>query len=221
VSDPERRCVVDLARPAQIARYAGRTVLVASVIPTGLFYATMALAGLQAAVLVAVGWYYLCLLWRTLRRRPVLGATMLGAGLFTARTLTVFWTGSAYLYFLQPVAGTVATATSFAVTALAGRPLVERLAHDFVPIPPVLSERLRAAKFFDYTSFLWALTYGINAVGTVWLLTSSSLGAFLLLKTLLSPVLTGAAIAATYLLFRRLTARAGVEVRWQTRAVTA
>jgi hypothetical protein len=123
------------------------------------------------------------------------------------------------LFFLQSVAGTVATATSFAVTALAGRPLLERLTHDFVPVPPALSERLRATRFFGYASLLWTLTYVVNAVGTVWLLTSSSLGAFLLLKTLLSPLLTGVTIAITYLLFRRLLHREGVHLRWLPRAV--
>ena len=59
----------------------------------------------------------------------------------------------------------------------------------------------------------------VNAVGTVWLLTSSSLGAFLLMKTLLSPVLTGLAIAISYLLFRRMMHREGVRLRWLPRAV--
>jgi hypothetical protein len=39
------------------------------------------------------------------------------------------------------------------------------------------------------------------------------------MKTLLSPVLTGLAIAITYLLFRRLMQREGVHLRWLPRAV--
>ena len=46
--------------------------------------------------------------------------------------------------------------------------------------------------------------YGINAAGTVWLLVYSSLNSFVLMKTLLSPLLTGVAIAATYLVLRRI-----------------
>ncbi len=206
-----------MARPSAIAAHAARTVLLASVIPMGVFYATLSTLGLSTAILVTAGWYYAGLLIRLVRRRPVLGAAVLGAGLMTVRAIVAFWTGSAYLYFLQPVAGTVATATSFAVTAMAGRPLLERLAHDFVPVPPSLSEHLRASRFYGYTSMLWALMYAVNAIGTVWLLTSSSLGAFLLLKTLLSPVLTGATIAITYLLLRRLLRRRGVRLRWSPR----
>jgi hypothetical protein len=36
----------------------------------------------------------------------------------------------------------------------------------------------------------------------------------MLLKTLLSPVLTGVAIAATYLVLRRTLRREGVHLRW-------
>jgi hypothetical protein len=208
-----------MARPWAILVHAARTVLLASVIPMGVFYAALSVFGLSTAILVTVGWYYAGLLIRLIRRRPLIGAAMLGAGLMTVRAAVAFWTSSAYLFFLQSVAGTIVTATSFAVTALAGRPLLERLTHDFVPVPPALTERLRATRFFGYTSLLWTLTYIVNAVGTVWLLTSSSLGAFLLMKTLLSPVLTGLAIAITYLLFRRLMQREGVHLRWLPRAV--
>lgn len=209
--------VIDMAHPSVIAAHAARTILIASVIPMGVFYAAMSTLGLSAAIVTTVGWYYAVLLLRLIRRRPVIGAAALGAGLMTVRATVAFWTGSSFLFFLQPVAGTVATAVSFAVTALAGRPLLERLAHDFVPVPPALSRRLRATRFFSYTSLLWALMYVANAVGTVWLLTSSSLGVFLLLKTVLSPVLTGATIAVTYLLFRRFMRREGVRLRWQPR----
>jgi len=207
-------CFIEVGCPRAIAAHAGRTVLVASLIPTGIFYLVMSLISLPFAIASTVAWYYGVLLSRVVRRRPVVGAAMIGAGLMSLRAIVVFWTGSTYLYFLQPVAGTVATATAFALTALAGRPLIERLAHDFVPVPPALSERLRAARFFDYTSVLWSLTYAINAAGTVWLLSSSSLGMFLLLKSFLGPVLTASAVSVTYLLLRRLLRREGVHLRW-------
>jgi hypothetical protein len=150
-----------------------------------------------------------------------MGAVCLGAGLMTVRAAVTFWTGSAFLYFLQPVAGTVATATAIAVTALAGRPMLERLMHDFVPMPGALSERLHANRFFGYTSVIWTLVYLVNAAGTVWLLTNASLGGFLVLKTVLSPVLTGSAVVASYLLFRWLMRREGVQIRWQRTDVGA
>jgi len=206
--------VIELPGAAQIVRRAGATVLVATVFPMTVFYLTFALTGLKVAVAATVVWYYSGLLWRFARGRPMLGAAVLGAGLLTLRAVLMFWTGSAFLYFLQPVAGTVATATAIALTALAGRPLLERLAHDFFPLPPPLTERLRANRFFQYASVVWALTYLVNAVGTVWLLSSSSVGSFLVLKTLLSPLLTGLAVALTYGLLRVLMRRERVHIRW-------
>ena len=211
--------VIDLDRPVAIAVHAARTVLLTSVLPMAAFYLTLSLAGLRAAVVVTAGWYYAGLLVRWSRRRPILGAAALGAGLMTIRAVVTFWTGSTFVYFLQPVAGTVVTATSIAVTGLAGRPLLERLAHDFVKLPPALSQRMHASGFFRHSSWLWAVVYFVNAAGTVWLLTTSSVGGFILMKTLLSPALTGAAIVATYLLFRALMRREGVRIRWQPSAV--
>ena len=207
-------CVIDMARPSTIARHAARTVLLASIVPSVVFYVTLRTGGLSWAIAAALTWYFGVLATRRLRGRPIAGAAMLGAALMTTRAALVFWTGSAFLYFLQPVAGTVATATSFAVTALAGRPLIERLAHDFVPVPPDLSERLRRGRFFHHTSALWACAYAVNAIGTVWLLTYSSLGAFILIKSLLSPLLTGSTAALTFLLFKRWIRREGIHLTW-------
>ena len=210
-----------MAHPRAIASHAARTVLFASVLPMAVFYTALSIAGLNVAIVLTLCWYYAGLVVRRLRKRPILGATMLGAVLMTVRAGVGLWTGSAFLYFLQPVAGTVATATSFAVTALAGRPLLEHLAHDFVPVPAALSEQLRGNRFFGYASALWAAMYVANAAGTVWLLTNSSLGAFLLLKTLLSPLLTGATVAVTVLLLHRLLRREGVRLRWPRRGEPA
>lgn len=208
------RHVVDMPGPGAIARRALGTLLVVSIVPMAVFYSAYALSGLHAAVGATVAWYYAGLLVQFARRKPILGAALLGAGLLTIRTVVMFWTGSTFLYFLQPVAGTVATATAIAATALTGRPLIDRLAHDFCPFPPALSERLRANRFFHYASALWALTYFINAAGTVWLLSRSSLGGFLVLKTVLSPTLSGATVCLTYLTFRWLMRKEGVQIRW-------
>jgi len=201
-----------MAHPLAIARQAGRTVLLVSALPTALFYVTMSAAGLAPAIAVTLGWYYGTLVLKAARKKPIVGAAMLGAALITTRAIVALSTGSAFIYFLQPVAGTVITAASLALTALAGRPLLERLAHDFVPVPAALTDRLRAAKYFHRASALWSLMYVGNAVGTVWLLTSNSLGSFLVLKTVLSPVLTGIAVGLSYFLLRRLLRREGVRL---------
>ncbi|HEY2042453.1 MAG TPA: VC0807 family protein [Jatrophihabitans sp.] len=221
MDSPAARHVVDMPGPRAIARRALGTLLVVSILPMAVFYTSYAVGGLRAAVGVTVAWYYAGLLWRVGRRKPVLGAALLGAGLLTIRAVVMFWTGSAFLYFLQPVAGTVATATAIAATALTGRPLIDRLAHDFCPFSPALSERLRENRFFHYASALWALTYFINAAGTVWLLSRSSVGGFLMVKTVLSPMLSASTLLLTYLTFRWMMRKEGVQIRWGEVPATA
>jgi hypothetical protein len=190
-----------------------RTVIV-SVLPMLAFYTTLSLYGLRAAALLTASGYYVALLARVLRKKPVLAAALLAAGLLGLRTVIVFLTGSAFIYFLQPVAGTVAVATAFAATAIAGRPVLERLAHEFCPIAPELSHHLRSARFFSWLSLVWAATYGVNAAGTVWLLTTSSLHGFILIKAFAGPVLTLTAALITFALFRGTVRRRNLRIRW-------
>jgi uncharacterized membrane protein len=195
-----------------IVRKAGSTILIASLLPAAVFYVTLTLSSLRVAVAVTLGWYYAGLLWSHLRGRPVLAAAMLGAGLLTLRAVVTFWTNSSFLYFLQPVAGTIATATAFAVTALAGRPLLDRLVHEFCPLPAALSSRLRANHYFRWVSLVWTLAYLINAAGTVYLLSTASLGGFLMFRAVLSPLLVTMTVIASYVLFRVMMRREGVHV---------
>lgn len=190
-----------------------RVVLV-SLLPMAVFYTTLSLAGVRAAALVTATLYYAGLLTRVLRRQPVLAAALFAAGLLGLRTVTVFCTGSAFLYFLQPVAGTVAVATTFAATALAGRPVIERLAHDFCPLTPELSAQLRSAQYFNWVSLVWTVSYGINAAGTVWLLTTASLNGFIMFKAILGPMLTLTAAVASYLVLLRTMRERNVRIRF-------
>jgi hypothetical protein len=115
--------IIDMPGWRPIVKRAATTVLTVSLLPMAVFYASLSLFGLRTAVLTTVGWYYAGLLLKIVRRKPVVGAAMVGAGLLSIRALITFLTGSAFIHFLQPVAGTVATATVFAATAtaLAGR----------------------------------------------------------------------------------------------------
>jgi hypothetical protein len=196
----------------EIARKAGSTMLTASLLPAVVFYLTLTLSTLRIAVAITLVWYYAGLLWMHLRGKPMLAAAMLGAGLLTLRAVLAFWTNSSFLYFLQPVAGTIATATAFSVTALAGRPLLDRLVHDFCPLPAALSSRLRANHYFRYVSLVWTLAYLVNAAGTVWLLSTSSIGGFLMLRALLSPLLVTVTVIVSYVLFRVMMRREGVHL---------
>ena len=197
-----------------IVKQVTSTLVIVSVLPMAVFYTTMSLFGLRTAALATVGLYYAGLLVKLARGKPVLAAALLTAGLLSLRTIIMLFTGSALVYFLQPVAGTVAVATMIALTALAGRPILDRLAHEFCPFPKDLSAHLRQARFFSRISAVWSVTYLVNACGTVWLLTNASLGGFILLKSTLSPAITAAAVLVSYGIFRMSVRGQHVRLRW-------
>ena len=218
----------DAARPAQvidlpgwrpIVRQVFTTLALVSALPMAVFYTTMTLYGLRAAALATVSLYYGALLLKVLRHKPILAAALLTAGLLSIRTVVMFLTGSAFIYFLQPVAGTVALATVIAASALAGRPVLDRLAHEFCPFPAELSDRLRKQGFFSRLSAVWSIAYLINAVGTIWLLRSMSVGGFVVLKSVLGPALTITAVAASLLYFHLSMRSQGVHIRWRPTGV--
>jgi hypothetical protein len=213
-ADPTPLQLIEMPGWRPILRQVLTRVLMVSLLPMAVFYLTVSTLGLRAAALTTAAGYYGVLLTRLLRRRPVLAAAFFTAGLLALRTVVVFCTGSAFLYFIQPVIGTVAVATTFAASVLVGRPVLERLAHDFCPISTDLSQHLRKARFFDWLSIVWATTYGVNAVGTTWLLTNASLNGFLVVKAVLGPVITMTAATTSYLLFRVMMRRHQVRLRW-------
>jgi len=207
--------VIDMPGLRPIAKHLLTTLLVVSLLPMAVFYITMSMFGLRAAALVTVSVYYVGLLVKVVRRKPILAAALLTAGLLSIRTLVMFLNGSAFVYFVQPVAGTVGLATAIAATALAGRPVLDRLAHEFCPFPDELSARLRKAQFFTRLSIVWATTYLINAVGTVWLLRTMSVSGFVVFKSVLGPSLTIGAVVASLLYFRIAMRNQNVSIRWQ------
>ena len=220
---------VSAARPAQVIDLPGwrpivrkvfTTLALVSALPMAVFYTALSIYGLRAAALATVSVYYGALLVKVLRRQPILAAALLTAGLLSIRTVVIFLTGSAFIYFLQPVAGTAALATVIAASALAGRPVLDRLAHEFCPFPAELSAHRRQQRFFSRLSAVWAVTYLINAVGTIWLLRSMSVGGFVVLKSVLGPALTITAVAASLLYFHLAMRNQDVHIRWRPRTAT-
>jgi hypothetical protein len=211
------RQVIDLPGWRPVVRQVFTTVALVSALPMAVFYLALSLYGLRAAGLATVSLYYGALLLKVLRRKPILAAALLTAALLSIRTVVMFLTGSSFIYFLQPVAGTVALATVIAASALAGRPILDRLAHEFCPFPAELSTHLREQRFFSRLSAVWAVTYLINAVGTIWLLRSMSVGGFVVLKSVLGPALTVTAVAASLLYFHLAMRKQHVHVRWRQR----
>lgn len=202
----------DIPRLPALARHALPNVLEGTVIPVTVFFVTMRLVGVWGALIAGLCWAYGALAWRLISRRRIPGLLLLGAATLTARSGVAFATGSVFVYFLQPTLGTALVATAFLVSVTIKRPLAERLAHDFCPLPPALLANGHVRRFFLRVSLLWAFVGIANVSVTLWLLLSQSIGTFVIARSATSLVLTGGAIAISTIWFLRSMRRHGVLV---------
>jgi uncharacterized membrane protein len=191
----------------RMARHAVPHVLEATVIPLVLFYVFMWAVGVYGALVVALLWSYAALGRRVFRGERLPGILVLGALTLTARTAISLASGSVFIYFLQPTLGTLAVSAAFLFSVPVGRPLAERLAADFCPLPIELTSHPRTQRFFARISLLWALVYMTNATVTMWLLLSQPLGIYLVATKVISLTLTGSAIAVSTIWFKRSVQR--------------
>lgn len=206
--------VLHLPSPIASLRHALPAILEGVVGPFAVFYLFLAVVGLRGALFAGLGWTYLVIGRRIARGERPPATVLLGAALLTVRTAISFATGSAFLYFVQPTAGTCIVALIFLATALARRPLIERLAHDFCPLDPNVTSRPAVRRFFIQISVLWAAVMMANAGLVLWLLVTSSLEAFVVERTAVTWSLTGAAIVVSTLWFLRTMRHSGIKVRW-------
>jgi hypothetical protein len=200
----------EMPRLRTLARHAVPHVVESTVIPLALFLLTLHFLGVWGAVLIGLGWTYGAVVRRLLMGQRVPGILLLASVTLTARTVIAMASGSVVVYFLQPTLGTALVAGAFLLSVPLRRPLAERLARDFCPIPSGVLAHAPVRRFFLQISLLWAFTQLANATVTLWLLLSQSLATFLVAKTLVSWGLTGGAIVVSTLWFRRSMRRHGV-----------
>ena len=103
---------------------------------------------------------------------------------------------------------------AFLASALAGRPLAERLARDFCPFDPEAASHPLLRLFFLRLSWLWAFTSLVNAAVTLWLLLTQSATTFVLVKAALGPLFTTATLAIAVTWFRVRMRREGLHLRF-------
>ncbi|MHB1447017.1 MAG: VC0807 family protein [Acidimicrobiales bacterium] len=207
---------LELPHPRHLLKTAAFRLVESTIAPLVLFYGLLSVTSLRVGLLAALGWSYAAMLVRIRGRKRIPGVLLLGAVLLTVRTSLALATGSVFVYFLQPTLATFVVAGLFLVSIRSSQPLVERLAHDFCPLPESLMSAGKLRQFFLQISLLWALVYAVNGAATLILLLTSSLGTFLVLRTIGSTALTVSAIACSYLWFRSSLRREGVVLRWAT-----
>jgi hypothetical protein len=192
-----------LPRVGALLRHAGPRVLEGMVLPVAVFLVALRFLGVAGAVAAGLGFSYAAVGWRLAAGRRVPGLLILGAVTLTARSVLTLATGSVFLYFLQPTLGTALVATAFLLSMRTRRPLAERLARDFCPIPTEVLERAPVRRFFTQITLLWAATQLANALITLWLLLTESVGVFVVARTAVSLALTASAITVSVVWFRR------------------
>jgi hypothetical protein len=206
--------VLMMPPPRRALRHALPVVLEGILGPLLVFYLLLVLAGFRGALIAALTWSYLALGRRLLKRERVSMLLLFGTVLLTLRTVVAFVTGSAFLYFAQPTAGTVAISVALLVSAIVGRPFTQRFAHDFCPMDPAIMKRPLVRRFFIRISVLWATVLMLNAGLVFWLLVSSSLRSFVLERSVVTYGLTAIAILISISGFMAMMRRDGITVQW-------
>jgi hypothetical protein len=202
---------------AVVVRRGGPKVVEATLVPGALFYICLVLGGLGVAYLAALTWVYGCIGRRWVQRRPLSVLLVLSAVGITARTGVAVWSGSAFVYFVQPVAVTVLTGTVFLLSLVVDRPLIGRFAGDFWPMTPETAANPGVVSLFRGLTLLWAGVNLTTAALTFGLLVSLPLATFVALKQVTGLGITVAAIAVTIIWSHRIACREGI-VRAPARA---
>ncbi len=192
------------------------SLLIACLVPAGLFCSITVLAGVWPAILAALAWSYGAIAWRAATGRRTSGLLILIAIVLTGRTLLALLADSTFLYFLQPIISDGVVATAFLLSLATARPLVARLAGDFYPMdhepapapadprpppPPPLFWRL---------TLLWALLCLGKAGATLWMLLALDVETFVLVRDASLQTLNILAVAGTIALAVRVARKEGL-----------
>jgi hypothetical protein len=196
--------VFELPRLTTVLLHALPKFVEGVIAPVAVFYAALLLLGLKGALIAAVVWVYAGIAYRLIRRRPIPGTLLLAALGVTVRAGLAAATGSVVLYFLQPTLGTLMVSIAFLASVPLRKPLALKLATDMVPMPEAFLAHSRVRRFFLRITLLWSVVLLCNAVVSLWLLLSQSIGFYLWFRTGLVTALGAAAVAASVWGFRRL-----------------
>ena len=180
-----------------VARRLGPQIVEATLIPSLLFFGCALVFGVWVAFVAALGWSYTAVLRRLVARRPVPALLVLSTVGLTVRTLVALGSRSTFVYFFQPVVGTSVLGTVFLVSALAGRPLISRFAHDFCALTPEISSRPGVVQLYRRLTYLWAAVNFLAALTTFALLRALPVTAFVALRPVAMWIITATGIVVT------------------------
>jgi uncharacterized membrane protein len=197
--DPDETRSTSLSK-IRVLKMVGRrslpSLIEATIIPTVLFYGFFVTVGAAAAMLAALVWSYGSVLRRVISGQRIPGVLQLAVAGLTVRTV-VGLAGGTFLYFLQPVATTLALALVFLTSLWFGRPMIARLASDFCPIHVDIADRPGVVRLFSGLTLMWAGVHLLSAGVTFALLMSLATPTFVAIKGFISLAITFTAVTFT------------------------
>lgn len=209
LSDPTPPAISKAAIFVAIVRRSAPHLIEASLVPTALFYCCLVLVGIGAAYAVALVWLYAAVVGRLVRRRAVPPLIVLAAIGITIRTAVSIASGSTFVYFAQPVLGSLLVGCVFLVSVALGRPMVQALALEFWPLTPEMLADPTVVRLLRRLTFLWAaVNFAIGAL-TLTLLVVLPLPLFVAIKQPAAWALIGCGVAVTIDRSVRTARRAG------------
>lgn len=206
VAPVRSQSAVGTARPGvrAILRHLALSLLVATVLPTVLFYVCLLVANVWVALIIALGWCYAVLAWRLGTRRPTSVLLWLTVAGLTGKTIIAFATGSTFIYFVQPALGDATVSAAFVLSLATATPAVARLAADFYPMTSDVAARPSVQKLLWRLTLLWSVICGVKAAATLWMLHAMTLQTFVAAKTVFSPMVATLGAAVTVVLVVRV-----------------
>ncbi|HWL44407.1 MAG TPA: VC0807 family protein [Ilumatobacter sp.] len=166
-----------------VLRRLGPQLVEATLVPSLLCYVGAVTVGFAWGVLAAATWTALSIGRRVAMRRQVSGLLVLAAFGLLIRSAVYVLNESAFVYFLQPIARSAATALLFAASVVTGRPLVARFARDFCSFDADVGSRPAIVALFKRLTLLWAGAQAVIAAVHLTLLTTVPISVFIATAT--------------------------------------
>jgi uncharacterized membrane protein len=174
------------------------TLIEATLVPSVLFYSTLLLTHrLGWALVVILGWSYSAILRRLLSGRSVPTLLILASVGITLRTIVFLLSGNAFIYFAQPILGTVVTAAVFGGSCAFGRPLIARFAGDFCELSHEVRNRPAISNLFVRLTLLWTIVNLVSAAVSITFLLTVPVSLFVGVRTIATWALTVTGILVT------------------------
>lgn len=191
-------------QPTLLERMGGVSGLVAGAVPTFAYVIANAIAGLDAAVLVAISASVGLIVVRRLRKESIQPAVSGLLGVVVA-SLIAFYTGSAEGYFLPGIWMSLVMAVVFMVSVVVRRPMVGVIWNALTSAGEraVWHSDRRALRAFDVATLAFVAVFTARYVVQDWLYDAGSTGWLVFARVAMGYPMLALALLVTYWAVRR------------------